>query len=343
MATRKTKTVVEGVKEQPIVENKEEKAEEVKTEEVCAQVDAKMVAQNDEKREEQAAVEKESSQPEEIKEENQANENADCKDCDCQKEEGEFKLNAERFKAIANLLNTSLEEINQEYFLNQVYKLMSKIGKVIVRYNLAESEIEKIFLNCNKFKFDGITVSPAYFSVCKRIKTKNKLQNVKLCSIIDFPFGESLSKAKIASVREGRLYGAFDATIMMPAMLLSQENIKIFKSQCKKFARFGGIALNAFDLNENTLQRAVMVTNKTKISHLTFVFGEATMDEVKEKLLLINKYKGNKKTCVFANVENAKTASELFALGVDKILTPYADLIGMELFEKFDLNNGQLR
>lgn len=244
------------------------------------------------------------------------------------------------FSNLALLMNKTVREIKEEVFLNQIYNLMSKLSKVVVRYNVSESELEQLFKNAKTLKTDGIMVSPAYLSVCKRVKNKNKLTEVKVSSIIDFPFGESTFKTKASAIREGKSYGVQESTVMMPNMLLSEQNIKQFKTQCSRIGwKKAGIALNATDIDEDTLKRAVKAFSKTKISHVVFVFGEEPIDIVMQKLEMICSNTGGKKIFVLANVDKAETIGELIKLGVEKVLTPYADDIGKELLSKYKIKS----
>ena len=65
----------------------------------------------------------------------------------------------------------------------------------------------------------------------------------------------------------------------------------------------------------------------------------AVVEEVKSKLSLVSKSRMDKKLFVLANVENVERASELFKLGADSVLTPYADEIGDDLLKRFNLIN----
>ena len=258
--------------------------------------------------------------------------------CETQSEQTEEDSEQDAFNELASLMSSTVEDIKDEFFLYQIHKFMSKIGKVVVRYNITEEELEKLFINSTLLNIDGVTVSPAYFAVCKRVKNKNKL-GAKVCSIIDFPFGESTFKAKLTIMREGKGYGMEETMVMMPSMLVDELNIKQFKKQCASIGRRGvsSVALNASDLDEDAIKRAIKATNKTKLSSLTFVFGEATLEEVKSKMAMINANKGLKKISILANVDKAESVTELLKLGVDKIYTPFADGIGKELLEKFKI------
>ncbi|MBR1967845.1 MAG: hypothetical protein IKA11_00425, partial [Clostridia bacterium] len=91
------------------------------------------------------------------------------------------------------------------------------------------------------------------------------------------------------------------------------------------------------------IKKAVRLINKTKLSFITFAFGEATLEEVKNKLEVVNKYRGAKKVRVLANVDSAEAVSELLKLKADMVLTPYADEIGKTLVERFNIKSVKLR
>jgi len=47
----------------------------------------------------------------------------------------------EKFPDLARLMNTTVENLRDEFFLFQIRKLMSKIGKVVVRHSVTENEL----------------------------------------------------------------------------------------------------------------------------------------------------------------------------------------------------------
>jgi len=251
------------------------------------------------------------------------------------------------FPHLASLFNKSVAEVKEECFVYQIRKFMSRLGKVVVRYNVPEPELEKIFLNADALKIGGILVAPIYLPACARQSKKHRLGHVKVGSLIDFPFGESSFKGKIASVREGMKIGVDTVGVTIPNMLLESENIKQYKSQVKKvgklFKEGSGIVLNATDLSEDSIKKALKIANRTKLTSVTFAFGEATLEQVKLKLDVVNKYRGSKKINVLANVDRAEAVTEMFKLNVDMILTPYADDIGKDLFNKFKITSIKLR
>lgn len=246
------------------------------------------------------------------------------------------------FYELADLLNTSVENVKDECCLFQIRNIMNKLVKVIVRYNVTDKELEKILFNCSVLNVKGILLSPAYVPAVMRQKKKN-CSDIKIRSVIDFPFGESLFKSKLSDVRDSLRMGVDGVTVMMPTMMLEQKNVKQFKKQCKKIGRIKkadtSVALSPTELNEEQIKNAVKIIEKTKLKAVTFIFGEVKLDEFREKMAVINKYKGKKPVRILANVETVASVQELIKNDIDEILTPYADDIGVELVKRFNVKS----
>ncbi len=242
---------------------------------------------------------------------------------------------------IAGFLGVNVKELREEIYFAQIKKIMYKIHKVIVRYDMSETELEKIFFSAGKYGLGGMTVAPVYLSNCVKQNKKSKYAGLPFCAIIDFPFGESSFKGKVSNVKESLKAGASSVAITMPTMMLNKENLKTFKKECKKLCRLtknrAGLVLNASDINEENFVEGMKIINKTKISFITLAFGDATMDEVKHKLAVINKCGATKSLFVIANVEKLEQAIELTKINVSRVLTPYADVIGEDLLKRYNL------
>lgn len=247
------------------------------------------------------------------------------------------------FLALADLLNTSVEKVKDECCLFQLRKLMARLGKVVVRYDVSDAKIGKIIKNCLNLEISEVLVSPVYLNACLRQTQKHKLEKQRVCAFIDFPFGESSLKGKITDLKNSLNFGVDGATVMMPNVLLSSEKIKVFKRQVKKFGRVSkketGVAVNATDLTEESIKSAIKAVDKTKLSFITFVFGDSKEEEIKAKIKAIYKYKGKKQVNILGNVSTPEAVMALFKMGVDRILTPYADEIGKELVKRFKIKS----
>ncbi len=257
------------------------------------------------------------------------------------------EVKGDGFPDLAKLMNTTVEQLKDEFFLFQVRKLMSKLAKTVIRYSISDKEMNKLFTNAKLLEMDEIVVAPAFLPACRKQVAKMGEEGFKVGSIIDFPFGESTIKGKLMSVKESVNAGVDDVTVMMPSMLIDLDSVGAFKKQCakigKSFKGYAGIGVNASDLTEEQIKLAIRVVNKTKLVHITFVFGNATLEEVTEKMSIVKKYKDNKKVFALANVDTAEGIMALFTNGVDKILTPYADAIGEELIKRFKVKSVNLK
>ena len=243
----------------------------------------------------------------------------------------------------AFLLSTNVDALKKEFYLTQVKKIMSKIKKVIVRYGVTDKELDVLFSKAEQCGLGGIVTAPAYLPKSIKQNKKRFAGRINLTSLIDFPFGESSLKGKITDIKESKKLGASSVAVSLPSMMLGKENAKKLKKECRKYMAYSkknaGIVLNASDLTEEIFEKAIKVLNKTKIKYIILAFGEATVEEVKSKLSLVSKSRMDKKLFVLANVENVERASELFKLGADSVLTPYADEIGDDLLKRFNLIN----
>ncbi len=256
-------------------------------------------------------------------------------------------VNFQAFYALAELLNTSVEDVKDECCLFQVRNIMNKLTKVIVRYNVTDKELEKILFNCDALNVNGIMLSPAYLPAVIRQKKKQNLK-VNIGSIIDFPFGESLFKSKLSDVRDSLRLGVNGVTVMMPAMLLDgKKNVKQFKKQSKKLGKIKkidtSIAFSAMDINLEQIKTAFKIVEKSKLKAITFIFGDVKLEEFREKMTVINKFKGKKPVRILANVETVSAVQELIKDSVDIILSPFADEIGTELIKRFNIKSVKLK
>ena len=254
------------------------------------------------------------------------------------------KIAADDMPDLAALMNMSPEDLKDEFYLFQIQKLMKRLAKVSVRFNLPESENKKIYVNSARLKMDELLVSPAYIdSLCKFAKDDEK---VPIGAIVDFPFGESLFSSKLVSVRDCSKKPVRDITVVLPTLLSLQENNRELKKQLKKLGRIKnrpvGVAFNAQDMTEEQLKRAVYTAEKTKIAFITLVFGETDNAMLAEKAGLVGKLSLSKPFNVLANVNDAQTFSELLRSSVNTVMTPYADSIGEELLKKFKIKSLKL-
>lgn len=251
------------------------------------------------------------------------------------------------FYALAELMNMSMQEALDKCCTFQLKNLMSKIGKVLLRYNTTSEEMGKILFNTSALGVKETLVSPVYVNMCRSEINKNRELNQHIGAIIDFPFGESDFKSKIIGIKENIKSGVDSVTVMLPSMLLAKDRQRELKKQIKRIARFSGaekgVAVSASDVTDEQIKILMKLVEKYNLAFTTLVFGNITEEELIVKVSAADKCKVKKQLKVLANVDSANGITELFKLKTDVILTPYADEIGRELVEKFKIKNLELK
>ncbi len=247
---------------------------------------------------------------------------------------------------LASLLNVELNEIKDEYCLFQIKKLMSKVGKVILRYNFTDAEIISMLSNCNTVGISEVLFSPSYLPAVFRENTRSKINYNGINAIIDFPFGESLYKSKLLEIKSSIKLGVKCVTVMMPTIMLTHKNLGALKKQAKAVSKLkkvnSSLAFNGVDLTEDGIKTMFKVLSKTKLKSITITFNEESLDEIVKKIELINEHKGALHVRVLANVTEVEQMKELLCLGVEQILTPYAEEIAKRLLERFNITKLKL-
>ena len=250
------------------------------------------------------------------------------------------------FESLASLMNSTVEQIKDECCCYNVRKFMSNCAKVIVRYEMTEKELTACFHNSLQLGIGEIITSPTYLPLCKKIVEEKGYTDQRVGAIIDFPFGEGSLKSKTTEIKECKKLGVEGIIVMMPTLLFSSKKGKAFRKQVKKFSKAFkgdiGIGVSAAELSEDQIKDAVKVIDKSKLDGITFVFGDAEPYVIKEKLEYIKKHKTAKKIKILGNVETVEATKELFRAGIDKVLTPYADQIGVDLTERYETKNIRL-
>ena len=255
-------------------------------------------------------------------------------------------ISNDKFSELATLLGKNSDTVKDECYVYQIRNFLSRVGKVIVRYDVSGKEFSKIEENAAILNLGEIVLAPAYLSSLNReIKTSEYPKN-RIRAIIDFPFGESSFKNKIVAVKECVRAGVKGFYVTMPVLLLEDAKGKEFKKQVKKLGKLAksvDIAISAQELTEEKIKSVVKAVEKSKVDGVTLVFGDASENEITEKIAYIKKYKRTKTLKILGNVLSEKGLTALFNLGVDGVLTPYADEIGKDLFKDFNIKTVNLR
>lgn len=277
-----------------------------------------------------------------------ANNNAITESVKSEKEERreETKSDFPELYALSTLLNEEVGKVKEDCLFSGIKKFTSRLGKVVVRYNVTDGELYKLAVNSETLGLKETAVSPAYIpAVAKALKKSER--DMCVSALIDFPFGENSFAAKMAGLKESVKLGVDEATVFMPAILVGKDNKKIFIKQLKKISRAfrknAGAAFNATELKEEDVKTVTKAAEKAGLAHLLFAFGDVSESEAEEKFSAILKNRSDKvKVKILCNVKSADAVSKLYKSGAECVLTPFADEIGAELIERFGIKSVKL-
>lgn len=241
------------------------------------------------------------------------------------------------------LLNEDATTVIDKSVFDAVRRFMGRVGKITVRYAVEEKEYLTTVKNCKELSVSEILASPAYLDGYKKAVNKSGVEGQKISALIDFPFGESLLKSKITDVKNCMKYGVDGFVVVMPVVSVSTND---FKSQIKKIGKITsketGVAFSAGELKEEDVKTILKSVEKSEVKSVTFMFGDATEQTIREKAAFIKKYRGKKEIRILGNVCAAEGVAILTSLGADKVFTPYADEIGKELVKRFKIKSADL-
>lgn len=250
------------------------------------------------------------------------------------------------FYELADLLNSTVENVIEGSCLYQTKKIMSRIGKAVISGNHSEKELSNLIINCDLLGVKEILVSPSFIPSFAKLTAKRGLKQLYVGALIDFPFGESSFKGKLADINDCKKYGVDGVTVVFPVSMASKERCKELKRQAKKISRLyksdAGVAISAMELDEEGIKNVIKIVESTKVGFITFIFGEVEGNALKDKLKEIKKYRGKKAIKIMGSVSYAEAIRELNAMGIDEVITPYADDIGKQLIKRFKIKSIRL-
>ncbi len=262
------------------------------------------------------------------------------------KKSDKIKVKAEptEFSRFAEILNKDESLIVEECKIFQIRNIMALLSKAVVRRGVSDGDMKTLVKNAFASGMGELAVSPAYLDGV--VKTLKGEENIKVCAVVDFPFGESSFKLKISEIKNSVKRGVDAVMIVLNATVLKKDNAKEFRKEIRKISKVKGVersvAINAEDVSAEEIKRLLKSAEKAGLDYATFLFGNVTEAELTDKMKDVNGGKGKIAVKVMANVENVSGVKTLIASGVDGIVTPFADDIAKELFKEFGIKSVKL-
>lgn len=248
------------------------------------------------------------------------------------------------FYRIAEILCTDKNAVLEECKLYGIRKIMAKLSRAVVRYGLSNGEMKTLVKNAGISGLGEIAVSPAYLNdLAVHLKGK---EEIKVCAVIDFPFGEASFKVKMSEIKNSIKQGVDGVLTVLNASEIKNDNGTALKKQLRKIGKvkgvIKGVAVSAEDLNKDDIKRFLRLGEKANFDYAAFLFGNVSESELNSKMKDITDVKGAIAVKVMANVEDLAGVKALIKSGADGIITPFAETIAKELFAEFKITDVKL-
>ena len=101
-------------------------------------------------------------------------------------------------------------------------EIASAIDHTCLKPDAVEADIKKLCREAKKFRFASVCVNPCYIDLAKK---SLKGSGVNVCTVIDFPLGQSLVEARCAEAKYAVDHGADELDFVMNVSLLKNDPV----------------------------------------------------------------------------------------------------------------------
>ena len=240
--------------------------------------------------------------------------------------------NKQVMPSFAEILGKSERKLKQEFYLYKVKELLQKIGLTIDK-QATQTEIQGSVDQAYHLGIKDFLLTPFYYSLVKGLGVKYR-KGISLSVAVDYPLGETEVKGKVAGVKEACKNGADYVMCALPEKTIKlaclyQERKKLIKCGRASKKPFGIIAKAS--LEDGELQKILKNTDCVKSEFVAIEGHETEVTKLKEAISTAIANKGKRKLFVIANVDTVEKLTLLMEAKIDKIFTPYANVLAEEL------------
>lgn len=186
------------------------------------------------------------------------------------------------------------------------------------------------------FGIRSVAISPCFIDEAEKAIAKKG--EVKVCAVVDFPFGESTFKSKYAEMKSAVKRGVDGTLTVFPIALTAKENHKELKKQLKKTGKLRtetGVAISMENATDDAVKQFIRSADKSGVSYIGFLFGQSSEKEIEEKLAVITSEKSKKPIAVYAGVSEEAGLKKLYGAGVNAVISPYSSELAEKLFKDY--------
>lgn len=124
------------------------------------------------------------------------------------------------------------DKMHKEFENFKKKTLLSMIDHTLLKQDVTEAGIKKLCNEADKYGFYGVCVHPVHIRECKRFLKPDG--NVKIISVVGFPFGEELTKVKAYQARMAVKEGAHEIDMVINISKVKAGDYRYVKREIKK-------------------------------------------------------------------------------------------------------------
>jgi deoxyribose-phosphate aldolase len=126
------------------------------------------------------------------------------------------KIESTSAKLLNDFLNSTIPD-----FPFQIEKLASMIDHTLLKPEATEDEVIKLCYEARTYSFASVCINPSFVSFCKKIMTGSE---VKICTVIGFPFGATTTEVKKYEAEQALHNGANELDMVINIGKLKQKD-----------------------------------------------------------------------------------------------------------------------
>ncbi|MCB4792730.1 MAG: deoxyribose-phosphate aldolase [Elusimicrobia bacterium] len=111
------------------------------------------------------------------------------------------------------------------------------IDYTLLRPDATKKEIKKLCKDALAYNFSSVCVNPCHVNYCKKLLGKN---NVKVCSVIGFPFGASTTEIKVCEALDAVKNGADELDMVINIGALKSGDMRFVLNDIKAVRKAAG-------------------------------------------------------------------------------------------------------
>lgn len=209
---------------------------------------------------------------------------------------------------------------------NKSSELAKRIDHTLLKQDSTNAQIESLCKEAEQFGFASVCILPHYVSYARNLINND---NVKICTVIGFPFGTTYTQTKISEAEEAIENGADELDMVMNIAAFKNEDYSLVQEDIEAVVQFAHlnnrivkviIETSLLTLDEK-IKAIVIVSNagadfvKTSTG---FANGGASIDDIK-----LMKEHSNANTLIKASggIRDLDFALELIENGASRIGT----------------------